>query len=121
MKVAISAQRNDIDSLVDPRFGRAVWFIIADSEGDEWTAVDNRANVNASGGAGVQAGSLIAEQGVEAIITGNVGPNAHRVLAAAGVRMYQAGNGVTAREALARLRRDELPAADAPTVAGHWS
>ncbi len=121
MNVAISAQSNDIDSLVDPRFGRAAWFIIADSEGDAWTVLDNRGNVNASGGAGVQAGSLIADQGVEAIITGNVGPNAHKVLAAAGVRMYQAGNGVTAREALARLREDALAAVDTPTVAGHWS
>ncbi len=121
MKVAISAQTNDIDSLVDPRFGRAAWFIVADSESDEWKAVDNGANVNASGGAGVQAGSLIADQGVEAIITGNVGPNAHKVLAAAGVRMYQVGNGVTVREALTRLGRDELAAVDAPTVAGHWS
>lgn len=121
MKVAISAQHNDIDSLVDPRFGRAAWFIVADSDGDEWTALDNRANVNASGGAGVQAGSLIADQGVEAIITGNVGPNAHKALATAGVRMYHAGNGVTAREALSRLARNELPAVDAPTVAGHWA
>ena len=41
MKVAISAQSNDIDSLVDPRFGRARWFIIADSESGEWQAHDN--------------------------------------------------------------------------------
>ena len=82
MKVAISAQGNDIDSLVDPRFGRARWFIVADSETGEWQAHDNAANVDASGGAGVQAGSTVASQGAEAVITGNVGPNAHKVLAA---------------------------------------
>ena len=64
MKVAISAQSNDIDSLVDPRFGRARWFIIADSETGEWQAHDNAANVDASGGAGVQAASTVAAQGV---------------------------------------------------------
>jgi predicted Fe-Mo cluster-binding NifX family protein len=55
------------------------------------------------------------------VITGNVGPNAHRVLAAAGITVYQAGNGVTAREALASFRRGGLTAVGSPTVAGHWS
>ena len=64
MKVAISAQSNDIDSLVDPRFGRARWFIIADSETGEWQAHDNTVNVDATGGAGVQAASTVAAQGV---------------------------------------------------------
>ena len=91
MKVVISAQGNDIDSLVDPRFGRARWFIIADTESGEWQAHDNTANVDASGGAGVQAGSTVASQGAEAVITGNVGPNAHKVLAAANIAIYQVG------------------------------
>jgi predicted Fe-Mo cluster-binding NifX family protein len=121
MKVAISAQSGDIQALVDPRFGRAAWFIVADTESDEWAAIDNRENVEASGGAGVQAGTRVAEQGVKAVITGNVGPNAQKVLDAAGVRIYQAGNGVTVRDALARLAKGQLSVVDAPTVAGHWA
>ena len=118
MKVAISMQGNDIDSLVDPRFGRARWFLVADSETDTWEALDNSVNVDASGGAGVQAGSTVAAQGVQAVITGNVGPNAHRVLAAAGIDIYQVADCVTAHEALAALRRGELTAVQAPTVGG---
>jgi predicted Fe-Mo cluster-binding NifX family protein len=121
MKVAISAQGNDIDALVDPRFGRAPWFIIADADTGDWHAQDNSANVRASGGAGVQAGSTIFSEGVEAVITGNVGPNAHKVLVAAGITIHQAGNGVTASDALAAFKRDELPAVAAPTMGGHWS
>jgi predicted Fe-Mo cluster-binding NifX family protein len=121
MKVAISAQRGDIESLVDPRFGRAAWFIIADSESGEWAAVDNRETADASGGAGVQAGTTIVDQGVGCVITGNVGPNAHRVLAAAGVDIYRAGNGVTVREALRSLSAQELEEVADPTVAGHWA
>jgi predicted Fe-Mo cluster-binding NifX family protein len=121
MKIAISTQDADLDSLVDPRFGRAAWFIITDAEGGAWEAVDNTDNADASGGAGVQAGTLIADLGVDTVITGNVGPNAHRVLAAAGVRVFQAGNGVTAREALERLMRHDLAPVDTPTVAGHWA
>jgi predicted Fe-Mo cluster-binding NifX family protein len=121
MKVVVSAQGGDIEALVDPRFGRAAWFIVADTESGEWTAIDNRENAEARGGAGVQAGSRVADSGVNAVITGNVGPNAQKVLDAAGIRIYQAGNGVTVNDALARLAAGELSAVDAPTVAGHWS
>ncbi len=55
------------------------------------------------------------------MITGNVGPNAHKVLAAAGVDIYQAGNGITVRDALDRLSRNDLSRVSSPTVAGHWS
>ena len=121
MKVAISAQSNDIDSIIDPRFGRARWFIVADTETGQWQGHDNAANVDAGGGAGVQAGSTVASQGVEAVITGNVGPNAHKVLAAASIAIYQAGNGVSVRDALTAFERGELAAAEAPTVSGHWA
>lgn len=121
MKVAISAQSNDIDSLVDPRFGRARWFIFADSETGEWQAHDNSVNVDATGGAGVQAASKVATQGVHVLITGNVGPNAHKALAAGDVAIYQVGNGVTVSGALDALRRGELTAVEGPTISGHWA
>jgi predicted Fe-Mo cluster-binding NifX family protein len=121
MKVAISTQSNDIDALVDPRFGRARWFIIADTATGEWSAIDNNENVSASGGAGVQASSTVVSQGAEAIITGNVGPNAQRALAAGSIVVYQVGNGITARAALDALGRGELPAVQGPTVNGHWA
>lgn len=121
MKVAISAQRDDIDSLVDPRFGRARWFIVADSETGEWQAHDNAVNVDAGGGAGVQAASTVAAQGVRALITGNVGPNAHKALAAGDIAIYQVGNGVSVRETLDAFGRGELTAVVGPTVSGHWA
>jgi predicted Fe-Mo cluster-binding NifX family protein len=121
MNIAISTQGNDLDSLVDPRFGRAAWFVIVDSETEEWTAVDNSANADASGGAGVQTGTAIVDRQVGAVITGNVGPNAHKVLAAADIALYQANNGVSARDALRSWKANGLAAIEKPTVAGHWS
>jgi predicted Fe-Mo cluster-binding NifX family protein len=121
MRVAVSAQGGDIDALVDPRFGRAGWMIIADSESGQWTATDNRETADFGGGAGVQACTLALDRGVEGVITGNIGPNAHRVLAAAGIGIYHTGNGVTVREAIRSLNAKELTRLDAPTVAGHWS
>lgn len=121
MRVAVSAQGRDLDSLVDPRFGRARWLIIAETRSGQWRAHDNGANVDASGGAGVQAGSTVASEGAEAVITGNVGPNAHKVLAAAGIRIYQVGNGIHVRDALDALERADLAEVEAPTVNGHWA
>lgn len=121
MTLLITAQGDDIGSLVDPRFGRAHWFIVIDPASGDWRALDNGDNVNASGGAGVQAAGHVVSQGVDAIITGNVGPNAHRVLATAGVAVYHAGNGVTVREALAAFNDGKLSIVAAPTVAGHWT
>jgi predicted Fe-Mo cluster-binding NifX family protein len=121
MKVAITTQGHDIQSLVDPRFGRARWFVIADTETGTWEPIDNGANADASGGAGVQAGTTVAAHSVAAVITGNVGPNAHEVLAAAGIAVYRAGNGVTAQDALAALSQGALTALDKPTVKGHWA
>jgi predicted Fe-Mo cluster-binding NifX family protein len=121
MKVAISAQGDSMDALVDPRFGRARWFIVIDSETGEWQAHDNAANVDASGGAGVQAGSTVAAQGAEVVITGNVGPNAHKVLAAAHIAIYQARNGLCVQEAVEMFTSGKLTAVKAPTVSGQWS
>ena len=121
MKVAISAQANDIDSLVDPRFGRARWFIVADSATGKWHAHDNSINADANGGAGVQAASTVAAQGVHTLITGNVGPTAHKALAAGDITIYQVGNGVTARGALDALGCGDLTAVAGPTVSGHWA
>lgn len=121
MRVAISAQGSDMDALVDPRFGRARWIIVADVGTGDWTAHDNAANVDASGGAGVQVGTAVASEGVAAVITGNVGPNAHKTLTAAGITIHQADNGVTVRDALSAFVGGALPPVQAPTMGGHWS
>ena len=53
MKIAITSTGQTLDSQVDPRFGRAAYFIIVDTETMEFETIENQ-NVNASGGAGVK-------------------------------------------------------------------
>jgi predicted Fe-Mo cluster-binding NifX family protein len=86
MKIAISATGNTLDTDVDSRFGRCQHLIIADTEEDKFEAVDN-SNTAASGGAGVATAQVVIKKGVEAILTGNCGPNAHKVFSAAGVKV----------------------------------
>jgi hypothetical protein len=78
MKVAISSSGNDQSAQVEPRFGRCQYFIVIDTESGDIKSEANAAQ-SAGGGAGIQAAQTVADQYVETVLTGNVGPNAHRV------------------------------------------
>ena len=52
MKVVVTAQGNSLDALVDPRFGRAAWFLVVDTDTLAVTVIDNASNVQAAHGAG---------------------------------------------------------------------
>jgi predicted Fe-Mo cluster-binding NifX family protein len=74
-------------------------------------------------GAGFQAPELIVERGAQAVVTGNVGPNAFRVLQALGVTVYLFGGG-TVREAIEAYttgRLERVEEANAPTHTGRTS
>jgi len=119
MKIAVTAKGKDLDAEVDPRFGRAQYLIVYDTDGDSFSAMDNTANVDATHGAGVQAGQSVARAGATALITGNCGPRAFSVLKSAGVKVYTGAKG-TVKEAVEAFKAGDLPPADAPNVEGHW-
>ncbi len=87
MKVAVSATGNTLENIMDQRFGRAAYFLIADPETMQIKAIDNQAA--SAGGAGITAAQTMVDQGVGAVITGNVGPNAMSVLKAAEIPVYR--------------------------------
>ena len=118
MKIAVTARGSELESEVDSRFGRAAWFIVVDTETGAYEAVDNSAGVEASSGAGVEAARKLVDRGVEAVLTGHCGPNAFRVLRAAGIEVVLGASGTVA-EATEAFKEGRLsPAAD-PDVAGH--
>lgn len=117
MKVVVTATGGDLDAQVDPRFGRANFFIFVDSETLDFEVLPNPAQ-GASGGAGVQAAQAVADKGAEAVITGQVGPNALYALKAAGIRVYVGAQG-TVREALELFRSGRLKEATSPTAPAH--
>ena len=119
MKIAITAQGKELSSEIDLRFGRAKWIIVVDSETGDFTAHDNVVNLNAVQGAGIQTGQNIANLGVEAVITGNVGPNAFKTLDTAGVKMFLAEK-TTVQEAIDALKAGKLEEVDQANVEGHW-
>lgn len=100
MKIAVSASSTELESPVDPRFGRCPYYLIVDPETMGFEAVKNP-HAAASGGAGIQAAQLIAQKNVEAVLTGSCGPNAFQTLKTAGVKVVVGVTG-TASEAVRR-------------------
>ena len=119
MKILITSQSKELTGNVDPRFGRAAYFILYDTETDEWEALDNQQNLNAIQGAGIQAGDNVAKTGAEYVLTGHCGPKAFRTLSANGIRIVIGVNGKVA-DAVDRFKRGEFKPAQDSDVPGHW-
>ena len=82
-----------------------------------YEAVGNPAQA-ASGGAGVQAAPFVVNQGARAVLSGNVGPNAFDVLAAANVPVYLAPQG-TVREVVEAFKAGQLQPMRQANVQAH--
>ena len=116
MKVAVTSQGRDPASAVDPRFGRARYFIVFDTQSGQFEPVDNEQNLNAVQGAGIQAAACVARHGVDAVLTGHCGPKAFQALSAGGIRVYlgAAGTDFTATGGLTLA--DDLALENGETV-----
>jgi len=117
MKIAISSMGEDLDSQIDPRFGRCQYFILVDPETLAFEAVGNE-GLMASGGAGVQAAQLIAQRGATVLITGNLGPNAESALSASGIKIYLASGG-TVKDVIQGYKTGSLRETSGATVPRH--
>ena len=118
MKIAVSSRGKDLDSQVDPRFGRCAFFIIVETNDMSVEAFDNE-SISLGGGAGIQAAQFVASKGAEAIITGNVGPNAVQTLSAARVEIFIGQSG-TIREVIEKYTRGEINSTSSPNVTDHY-
>jgi len=117
MKVVVSSTGPELSSTTDPRFGRCSYFVVVETETMEAKAHSNTSRT-AMGGAGIQAGQFVASLGAEAVITGNVGPNAARVLSAAGVKVFTGAAG-TVEEAVKNFQAGQLNQTSSATVSAH--
>ena len=120
MKIAVSAKGRTLDDEVDPRFGRASMFLLVDTETGEFEAIENTQNLEAAQGAGIQAASMVAEHGAEAVISGHCGPKAFRTLAAADIKIAVGASG-SVREAVDGFVSGALAPVGSADVEGHWA
>jgi len=119
MKIAVTSKGTDLDSPVDPRFGRAAYILVVDTETLEFEVLDNRDNANAFRGAGIQAAGMVSDRGVGALLTGFCGPNAFKTLEAAKIKVASDVSG-TVRDAVIAFNEGRLNFTDKATAKGHW-
>lgn len=119
MKIAVTSEGKDLSSSVDSRFGRAKYFVVFDTDSAELFAADNKQNLSAPQGAGIQAARTIVELGVEAVISGHVGPKAFAALRAGNVLVYTGAEG-TVNNTITKFKSGELKLQESADVEGHW-
>jgi predicted Fe-Mo cluster-binding NifX family protein len=115
MKIAVSAKGRELNSPMDPRFGRCEGFVLHDTEGVNTVFLDNDSQRNLSQGSGIQAAQMIAEAGAQVLITGQLGPKAAQVLSKAGIEIYTSSSG-TVQEAIDALKLNKLDAFDQDNI-----
>ena len=120
MRIAVSSTGRTLESQVDPRFGRAAFFVLVDTDTGAVSAHDNAQNLNAAQGAGIQAAETVSRLGAEVVITGHCGPKAFRTLRAAGIQVV-VGPDSTVAEAVEQFTSGELVPSDAADVESHWA
>lgn len=119
MKLAITAKGIDLNAEVDPRFGRAAYILIVDSESLDFEVLDNQENINRLKGAGIQAAAMISEKKAEVLLTGFCGPNAIKTLNAAKIKVATEVNGVV-KDAIEGFNQGQYSYTDQANTEGHW-
>jgi predicted Fe-Mo cluster-binding NifX family protein len=119
MKIAVTSQGTNLDSQVDPRFGRAAYILIVDTKSLDFEVLDNKENANALKGAGIQAASMVSDKSAEVLLTGYCGPKAFMTLEAAKIRVANDIEG-TVEDAVKAFNEGKVSFAEKANVEGQW-
>ena len=117
MKIAITSTGAKLEDKVDPRFGRCRYFILFDTETNKFEAMENT-GAQGMGGVGIQSGQIMADKGVETVLTGSCGPNAFQTLQAAGIKVITGASG-TVQEAIDKFKSGGFKPVSQANVSAH--
>ena len=117
MKIAITSMGAKLEDKVDPRFGRCHYFILFNTETNKFEAVENT-GAQGMGGVGIKSGQIMADKGVETVLTGSCGPNAFQTLQAAGIKVITGATG-TVQEAIDKFKSGKLKAISQANASAH--
>ncbi|MCQ1536163.1 dinitrogenase iron-molybdenum cofactor biosynthesis protein [Methanosarcina sp. KYL-1] len=112
MKICVTATSWNLDSTMDPHFGRAPYFIIIDPETMEFEVLENP-GVSVLG-KGIQVAQAMVSKGIDVLLTGKIGPDAFRILSEEGVSIVTGASG-SIQAAVEQFKKGELRPADGPT------
>lgn len=117
MKIAITSMGGKLEDKVDPRFGRCHYFILFDTKTNKFEAVENT-GAQGMGGVGILSGQLMADKGVEVVLTGSCGPNAFQTLQTAGIKVITGATG-TVQDTIDKFKAGELKAISQANASAH--
>jgi predicted Fe-Mo cluster-binding NifX family protein len=117
VKVAVTALGTNLGSMSSPVFGRCPAYVFVDTETLQYIGIDNPC-AGAGAGAGTRAARLMADRGVEAVLSLNVGPSAYEALRAAGIAIYRIEPG-TVGQAVESFRAGSLRQLSGPNVSAY--
>jgi predicted Fe-Mo cluster-binding NifX family protein len=92
MKIAIASVGQDENAEINPRPGRARFYLLFDESGNLLEVISNPFS-RGGGGAGFGVAKMLADRGVDIVVGGQFGENMEGALRGRGLRYYEmAGN-----------------------------
>ena len=79
MKIALVSMGNSKESLIGDKFGRAPYVIIYNTDNNQYEAIENSGE-QSKHGAGTETAELIIKNGVDLLLTAEIGVKAYSVL-----------------------------------------
>ena len=114
MKIVISATGKDIESEIDTKFHRSSFFLVVDTKTNSQKTIENTTRERPSE-IGATVGQIVANEGIDAVITENIGPRAFEIFKRYGIKVYQAKGKIT--DAIKQFEQGKLKEISKATVA----
>ena len=115
MKIVISATGKDKESNIDKTFHRCNFYLIIDTKTNTLKTLENTTREHPSE-IGATVGQIVADTGIDAVITTNIGPRAFEIFERYGIKIYQAKGKVNdAIQQLEKGKLSEITKATIPT------
>ena len=118
MKIAVAAFGRWLESEVDQHTGRALSFVLYDTEEESFQVFENWRSSQCIHWAGSSAANDLVKAGADAVIVRNIGPCAFRVFQEARIPVYLVED-TTVVQAIRQMREGALKTADEPNCDGH--
>ena len=106
MKICITARGRMLESAFERHFARAPWFIFHDTETGKTEAIRNGFVISDTR-IGQNAVRLLKNNGLDAVITGEIGENARALLSGSDISLYLFNGPGTVRQAIDEYLRNQ--------------
>lgn len=105
MKIVISATGMNAESDIDATFHRCSFFLIIDTKTNSLKTLENTTRDRPSE-IGATVGQIVANEGIDTVLTTNIGPRAFEIFGRYGIKIYQAKGKVN--DAIQQLKEGKL-------------